>query len=181
MKTALMVTLFSLVSVSAKADCKDVYDLDRTEFYFDRISRGAQNAIVTSTAFGGLILGATIATDALGAFAIAAPIASAPVWTGEAIKGVLNAPFDRMIRLIEQSERVVATGTDKKIGLLKRLHRQVEKEFTREELAQAIVQANNNYQLCKHFLVPQFYSDLKSAAKSGQLRTLLLTGESSSR
>lgn len=177
MKTALILILSSLASVSAKADCKQVYDLYRTESYLDRMSGDAQKVLVTVTTFGGLIYGASVANNSLTAFAIAAPIASAPVWTSEAIKAVRNAPFDRMIRLIEQSERVVATGATKKIGLLKRLHRQVENEFTREELAKAIVQANNDYQLCKHFLVPQFYSDLKSAAKSGELRTLLVTGE----
>lgn len=145
-----LVSLFVLLTFSAQSfsqTCVDSLRSQKRSSYFDRLSDDNQRLIAFGSSVSGLVIGLSVASAAFPAFVIAAGVASSPILVGDAIKGIQNRPINRMIKLIEQSEALVANPDSKPGRLLLRTHRKIQdhnKLISLMDLAVAISEANQS-------------------------------------
>lgn len=153
MKHFFILILTVLFSVQAYSQtCSDRLEYIKKGHYLAKMNGDAVDAITVGVGFTGVIVGVSVASAAFPAFLIAASIATAPIAVGHAVKGIQNRPLNRMIRLIKQSEKLVANPDSKAGGLLKRVHKRLNHSKLNEisilGLATAISDANKDLTKC---------------------------------
>lgn len=145
-----LMSLFLLLTFSAQSfsqTCVDSLRAQKRSSYFDRLSDDNQKRITFGSSMTGIVVGLSVASSALPAFFIISGIAASPILAGEAIKGIQNRPINRMIKLIEQSEALVANPDAKAGRLLVKTHRKIQehnKLISLMDLAASIAEANEN-------------------------------------
>lgn len=146
---ALLLITFSVQSFSQT--CAQKLMLTKKSSYVDRLDERGRHLVGFAGTAGGLTIGIAVAGVTFPGFLIAVGVASAPILAGEAIKGIQNRPINRMIKLIKQSEALVANPGLKPGRLLRRLQKKLSSEkleITSLELATAISLANKDPKQC---------------------------------
>lgn len=165
-------TFILLLAISAQSfsqTCAQKLERTKKSSYIDRLSDDQQQILGFVSTTGGLAVGLTVASGAFPVFLVAVGIASAPILAGEAIKGVHNRPINRMIKLIKQSEELVANPNSKPGRLLRRLKAKLSNEkleVSELDLATAIASANKDPQQCGQIYRMKY---MKEEIESGRL------------
>ena len=175
-------TFILLITLSAQSfsrTCAQKLQLTKKSSYFDKLSEDNQRLIAFASTTGGLAVGLTVATAAFPAFLIAATVAASPILVGDGIKAIQNRPINRMIKLIKQSEALVANPQGKPGRLLRRLQKKLSSEkleVSALELATAIATANKDPKQCG-----QIYrmKNMKEEIESGRLPVIDLDEDDS--
>lgn len=153
LKTLSFLLIFATSTHAFSRTCSENLKLSKKTSYFSRLSEDNQQLIAFGSTVGGLAVGLSVASAAFPAFIIAASIASSPILIGDAIKGIQNRPINRMIKLIDQSEKLIANPDSKPGRLLRKVHAKLEdqklgSDISILELAMSISDANQNPEQC---------------------------------